>query len=319
MKRTNKIYYIVLSLLFIAGLNNPMKAQEFKKNATAGFTFLHIPVTARTAALGEASIALSDANSSGIFRNPALLGFSDKQHSVSVSYAPWLADIKNYGASYSMMTDFGVIGVGATMLDYGSMPRTQLGTGQNVYDVVGTFEANALALSLGYSRKLTDKFSFGVAIKYVQEKIDIYKASNVLFDGGVIYYTGFESLRIAASISNFGVDTKFLNDEFKMPAALRLGMAAEVFGSYDSEYRVTTTIEALHPNDGDERLNVGAELAWRNLLMLRGGYKFFYDEESYSFGLGLNVQQSVPLQIDFAFSDYGRLGTITRFTLQFGM
>jgi hypothetical protein len=204
-------------------------------------------------------------------------------------------------------------------MDYGTMPRTVKATGQKVFTVLGEFDANAISAGLTYSRLLTDRFSFGVTLKYVQEKIDIYKADNVLFDGGVLYYTGFHSLRIAATIQNFGTNSKFINDEFKMPATFRLGVAAEVFGDFNSEYRATITFEALHPNNADERVNVGTELSWRNIITLRGGYKFFYDEESYSFGLGLNPQLDVPLNIDFAYSEYGRLGNILRFTLHLGM
>jgi len=49
--------------------------------------------------------------------------------------------------------------------------------------------------------------------------------------------------------------------------------------------------------------------------VLRGGYKFFYDEESYSFGAGILPQASVPAGIDFSYSHYGRLGNIVRFSL----
>ena len=38
------------------------------------------------------------------------------------------------------------------------------------------------------------------------------QASNILFDGGVIYKTGFSSLRIAATIQNFGTNSKFINE-----------------------------------------------------------------------------------------------------------
>jgi hypothetical protein len=305
------ILFLIIPLL--------LSAQEFKKTATAGFTFLHIPATARTAGLGEASIALSDQNSSAVFNNPAGLGFMQSSHSLSISYAPWFADIKNYATSYAYNTGFGVIGVGLFMLDYGEMPRTVIAGGQKVYNVIGSFNANAMSIGLSYSRMLTDRFSFGVQLKYVQEKIDIYKADNILFDGGVLYYTGLSSLRIAATIQNFGVNSKFINDEFKMPAVLRLGAAAEVLGDFDSEYRVTLSAEAVNPNDGDERVNVGTEIGWKNIIVLRGGYKFFYDEESYSFGIGVNTPVPFPLMLDFAFADYGRLGNITRFTLQLGI
>lgn len=296
-----------------------MQAQEFKKTATSGFVFLEIPVTARTAALGEASIALSDLNSSSVFNNPGALGFVNNTHSLSLSYSPWIADIKNYASSYSFKSEFGVFGLSFLMFDYGDMPRTIVASGQKAYDVVGKFSANSSAIGLSYSKMLTDRFSFGMTIKYVNEKIDIYSADNILFDGGIIYYTGLSSFRIAASIQNFGVDTKFINDKFRMPAILRLGAAVEVLGDKEKNYYVTLTAEANHASDADERISFGTEISYQNMLFLRGGYKFFYDEETYSFGLGLRANYSMPLEVDFAFSAYGRLGNISRFTVQLGL
>lgn len=294
-------------------------AQTFKKNATAGFAFLEIPVTARTAALGEASLALSGGNSSSVFDNPAGLGFATQRHSMSASYAPWFADIKHYAASYAVNTGYGAFGLGLVVFDYGSMPRTVVAQGQKVYEVVGTFDAKSMACGLTYSTMLTDRFSFGATVKYVQERIDVYRASNLLFDGGVLYYTGLGSFRIAASIRNFGINAKFINDEFKMPSMFKLGVAVEVLGNDNAEHRVTLLTEALHPNDAAEKVHVGAEYAWRNSLSLRAGYKFFSDEESYSVGVGVNPQLSIPFGIDFAYADYGRLGTITRFTVLLGL
>ncbi|MFH0736640.1 MAG: PorV/PorQ family protein [bacterium] len=307
---------IILLFLMICTISY---SQDFKKNATAGFVFLELPVTARSAGMGESSISYADMNSSGLFVNPASLGFSNQTHSFSVTYSPWIADIKHYVTTYALKTDYGVFGFGAILLDYGSMQKTKKIQGQRLYEVLGTFNSNSLAIGLSYSKQLTDKFSFGVTGKYVRESIDIYSASNYLFDGGILYYTGLASLRIAATISNFGVDAKFINDKFKMPAMLRLGVAAEVFGGYDQDYRVTASAEAIHPNDGDEKVNVGTEISYKNMIDFRAGYKFFYDEESYSFGIGVKTNLSVPMQLDFAYSDYGRLGDIIRFTLQVGV
>lgn len=322
--QTSKIFFgkekifatFFLSILFLVNFSF---AQEFKKNATAGFVFLNIPTNARTAALGEASIALDNLNSAGLFVNSAILGFAQTQHSFTASYSPWIAEIKNYSAAYSFASDFGVLAAGFILFDYGSMPRTTVGAGQKVYDVVGSFNANSLSLNFSYSRRLTDRFSFGAGLKFVQETIDIYKANNILFDGGVLYYTGLGSLRIAATIQNFGTNAKFINDEFKMPAMLRLGAAVEVFENFSSDYRITLSTEALHPSDGDERINFGSEVSWKNIISLRAGYKFFYDEESYSFGVGINPRFEMPATIDFAFADYGRLGSILRFTINLGL
>ncbi|KAB2909817.1 MAG: PorV/PorQ family protein [Ignavibacteriales bacterium] len=307
-----KIRNFLLLFLSITALLN---AQEFKKTATAGFVFLQMPVTARGAALGESSVALADMGVSAIFSNPAGMGFNESQHSFTASYSPWIADIKHYAAGYSYKSDFGTFAFGAVAVDYGSMPKTKKVSGQKVYEVLGDFGANAVAVGASYSRALTDKFSFGVTVKYVREGIDQYSASNVLFDGGILYYTGLKSLRLGASIQNFGVEAKYINDPFKMPSVLKLGLAGEIYGDFNTEFRVTGIVEALHPNDGDERVNAGLEVGWKNMIMLRGGYKFFYDEETWSFGLGLNPTKQIPVGIDFSFADYGRLGNILRFTL----
>ena len=310
---------IKISFIISLIICSTILSQDFKKTATAGFTFLEIPVTARTAALGESSIALSDMNSQGIFTNPASVGFTELTHSFSASYSSWFADIKHYASSYSFKSDVGIFVAGVVMLDYGSMPRTVAGGGQRVYNVIGSFNANSISFGLGYSKMLTDRFSFGLVAKYVEEKIDIYKANNLLLDGGVLYYTGLGSLRIAASLQNFGTNSKFIADEFKMPIMLRLGAATEIVGQKDSEYRITLLAEALHPTDADERINFGTEISWNEIIILRAGYKFFYDEETYSFGLGINPGLSLPVSADFSFADYGRLGNTLRFTLQLGL
>ncbi len=317
MKILNFKLEIIFSLLLI--FSQTLNAQEFKKTATAEFTFLEIPVTARYASLGEASVAVADLNSDGIFINPASLGFTNQTHSFSTSFANWFADIKHYAASYSYNSGFGVFTAGIVIMDFGSMPRTVTGGGQKVYNIVGTFNANSIAASLGYSKMLTDRFSFGISAKYVEEKIDVYNASNILLDGGVLYYTGLGSLWIAASLQNFGTNSKFINDEFKMPIVFKLGAAAEVIGDKESYYRVTLITEASHPTDANDRLNFGTEISWSELVTFRAGYKFFYDEETYSLGLGVNPKLDFSMNLDFAYADYGRLGNILRLSLQFGL
>ncbi|NUN69955.1 MAG: PorV/PorQ family protein [Bacteroidetes bacterium] len=293
--------------------------QEFKNTATAGFVFLELPATARASALGEASLALSDVRSAALFTNPGALGFMSQSHSFTASAAPWLADIMHYSSSYAVRTDAGVFGIGMTAVDYGDIPRTVIASGQKVFDVTGSYTAGATSVGLSYSRMLTQQFSFGATIKYAEERIDTYAASNVLFDGGILYFTGLGSLRIAAAIQNFGVNAKFINDEFKMPSVLRMGVAAEVMNDPEAGFRMTVTGEALHPNDNNEKLHFGTELAWNEMIVLRGGYKFFYDEESFTAGIGLDPKFTFPLQIDISYSDYGRLGAVTRLTIQAGV
>lgn len=308
----------ILLLLLLLGVP-AVQGQEFKNTATAGFVFLELPATARAAAVGEASLAFSDVNAAAVFTNPGALGFASQSHSFSASYAPWLADITHYTTSYAVATEIGVFGLGVTALDHGDIPRTVIASGQKVFDVVGTYTAGATSVGLTFARKLTQQFSFGATVKYAEERIDVYSASNVLFDGGILYYTGFGSFRIAAAIQNFGVNAKFINDEFKMPSVLKMGAAAELVNDPEGGFRWTVIGEALHPNDNNEKVHLGTELAWNEMIVLRGGYKFFYDEESYTVGFGLDPKFTLPLSIDFAYADYGRLGAVSRMTIQLGL
>lgn len=309
----------MLFMVLIAALTIYITPQEFKKNATSGFTFLTIPVTARTAGLSESAIALSDNGSNSVFVNPAGLGFSEGAHSLALSYASYIADINHYAFSYSFSSDIGVVAVGMMQMDFGEMSRTVKSSGQKFFEENGKFGASGTAIFAGYSRRLTDKFAFGLAVKYVKESIDSYSADNFLLDGGVLYYTGLSSLRIAATINNFGTDSKYINDPFKMPSSIRLGAASEVLGTMESDLRVTLMAEAVHPNDGDERLNTGVEIGYNKMFFLRGGYKFFYDEETYSLGIGFNSDFSQTISADFSYADYGRLGGTLRFSLQYGL
>lgn len=306
-----------LTILLLLLLSAQVLPQDFKKTGTAGYTFLEIPVTARNAALGESSISLSDMNSSAIFSNPGALGFQQQSHSLSLSYSPWFADIKHYATSYAFSSAMGAFGFSAVALDYGSMPRTVRLSGQRVFEQTGFFSAKSMALGLTYAKQLTDKFSFGVTAKYVNEKIDVYSSSNVLMDGGFLYLTGLSSLRLGASITNFGTNSKFKNSDFKMPAMFRIGAAAELYQS--DKNKVTLIAEAVHPTDADERVNVGTEIKLMNILTLRAGYKFFYDEEKFSYGFGLALPMDYPVDLDFSASDYGRLGNVIRLTFQLGM
>jgi hypothetical protein len=303
---------IFMNLFFVRFANG----QQFNKNATSGFQFLQIPVSSKYAGMAEAAIAIKELKSDAIFHNPGILGFIEDNHLLSFSYAPYFADIKSYSASYLLRSDFGVFAIGSSVFDYGQFDKTLPG----VYQSVGKFSAASYQMSSAYSKRLTDKFAFGIALKYVEEKIDNYKASNILFDGGVLYYTGFNSLRIAAAIQHFGVDAKFINDPFKMPSVLKIGFAYELFGNYESDFRVTVMSEALHPNDADEKVNAALEIGLLKTISLRGGYKFFYDEETFSLGIGFcYMTGDFPIDIDYSYSDYGRLGGISRLSVSIGL
>lgn len=305
---------IFLFLFFALNLVFP---QSFKKVGTTGYVFLEIPVSTRASGVGDAGVALFHTSADAIFVNPSLTGFMTKKQSVNFIFANWLADTKQIASAYTVkLGNIGVLGIGFIRFDFGTMQGTVNANPDQPgnYIITETFSADAFALGISYAKMLTDRFSFGGVVKYVREKIWIYKSDNFVFDVGILYFTGFRSLRIAGTIQNFGVDSKYIGDSFKMPIIFKIGMAGEVIGEYDQPTRLSLMIEALHPSDSPEKLNVGVEYTYKNILSLRGGYKLNYDEENFTFGLGLNGSNArIPVNFDISYLNFNRLGSVVRF------
>ena len=51
---------------------------------------------------------------------------------------------------------------------------------------------------------MTDKFSFGVTVKYIDETLADVSMGGVLIDLGTYYWTGLGTTRFAVSVTNFG-------------------------------------------------------------------------------------------------------------------
>ena len=88
--------------------------------------------------------------------------------------------------------------------------------------------------------------------------------------------------------------------------------------------RITLAVDALHPNNNSESVNVGAEYGLKipgtGAFYLRGGYKALFMEES-EFGLSLgsgielNFLNNLGLKIDYAYRGVGVLGKTHAYSL----
>jgi long-subunit fatty acid transport protein len=289
--------------------------------------FLKIGVGGRAAALGESFVAISD-DASALYWNPAgLAQFSENQ--IIFSHNIWLVDINHdfLGAVYHLDTD-NTFGISLTSLSMDKMPVTTefapFGNGEY-------FGFSDIALSLSYARKMTEQFSFGGTVKYIEETLDKLKMRGIMIDIGTYYRTGLGSTRFAVAVSNFGAELapdgeivlvgnrkKSEWQSFAPPTMFRIGFAFEPYQS--DEHIVTTSIQLNHPNDNSENVSLGVEYSWSKILFLRGGYKINVDEQNYSFGAGVNVPISIAeFTFDYAFANFERLGSAHRFSIILGL
>ena len=306
--------------------------------------FLEIGAGSRAIALGGAYAASAD-DLTCMYWNPAGLGWI-KKAGISVNHANWLAETNfEYFAIAIPLNDQNVIGINLTVLDYikNQPVRTIIqpeGTGE-------FYGASDMALGLTYSKKLYDRFSFGITAKYIRQEIWHEKALGYAMDLGIHYKTRLDGLAIGSSISNFGGELKLggrdllrafdddqlnysndkLNvqhttDSFPLPLIIRSGITYNKKLFLNSS--VTCMVDLIHPSNNIETLNAGIEFTFLRYLSLRAGYQSLFDDSSESgltLGVGVlsNSKGNFPLGIHYTYSVWGILNDVHRFSIDWSI
>lgn len=332
MKRKQSTIIMAFVLLCACAFQTA-KAQ---KVGTSSLQFLKVMPTARATALGEAYVAFGS-GIDGIFWNPAMLtGITG--HEATSTYTQWLFDTKQYALAYGLsLGSLGRAGIQFQVTDIGSINETSVeNLGYTDYQnnsnpgsfhdgLTGrTFTPNSWVLGLSYAQQMTDHFSMGLTAKYVSESLwdgstitapDIYgnlqtfntSVKMVLFDFGMLYNTGYRTLRIGTSVQNFGAQVRFAQEAYPAPMVFRLGLAVDVIGknallSESSNNCMTLTTDIIQPNDYDQQLHFGAEYMFANLFALRVGYKWNYDADGLTFGGGANFDLDlIVISADYSY------------------
>jgi hypothetical protein len=329
-----KFLIIILALLAITF---ETKGQLFpvlggQRAGISAAQFLKIGVGGRAAALGESFIAIAD-DASSLYWNPAgLVQFNEDQ--IIFSYNSWLVDINHdfLGAVYHLTAE-DAIGVSLTSLSMQKMPVTTefapFGTGEY-------FSYGDIAIAFTYSKKMTDQFSFGGTVRYIEETLDKLKMRGFMIDLGTYYWTGLGTSRFAVAVTNFGNQlapdgevvlvgkrTKSEWQSFSPPTLFRIGFAFEPYQT--DQHRITTSLQLNHPNDNSENFAIGTEyefneFTFNSSFFLRGGYKFNVEEQNYSFGAGVKVPLLfTTLTFDYAYANFTKLGQAHRLSLILGI
>jgi hypothetical protein len=262
--------------------------------------------------MGSAFVAVAN-DASAAYWNPAgLARLPDRV--LSIDYVDWFADVQLSQISYVFTLPIipGAMAVQARSL---SMDRLPVRTVFRPDGSGTTYDAGDVAIGLSYARSLTDKFSTGLSIHYLQSTLASWTASAIAFDFGTLYDTGYRSLTIGMSIQSIGSEMTFIEDPVKLPTIFRVGMSMHLLRS--ETQRLLATGEFQHPPDNSERANAGMEYAISETLFARGGWYFRYDEERFSLGGGARLPSAlgVAAQADYSYTENRNLPPVHRLGL----
>lgn len=305
-----KIKPHIAAILAIA-ISIPAIAEDGKNQFNpiqTGVTSLNIAPDARGAAMGDLGAA-TEPDAYSQFWNPSKYAFAYSTAAISLSYTPWLRKLVNdiYLANLSGYWKIGGSDNQAVSasLRYFSLGEIDMTDDSGV--AVNSVNPYELAFDLGYSRKLSESFSMGVALRYIYSDLafsDAYSAEQQTgasafaadISGFLTTYPiigrnecqwswGFNISNIGSKVSyNDGNDPAFLPTNFRLGTTFTFPLAQ--YNNLALSVDVNKLLVPTRPRESDYTANDGtfdsegyenALDEWRNTSSISGIFKSFSD------------------------------------------
>lgn len=300
------------------------------KKGQVGFRFLENPISAEAIGRGGLGLVMIR-NANTVFWNPAGLGWLDGKLDLCINYTKGIADINNssFAAAYTIGR-FGILALDFLIMDYGEFYGTRRANNEQGFIDTETFSPQSLALGLSFSQRVSDRFSYGVRVKYARQDLgsawialagkDVddpelqigeksYVHGEPAIDIGAIYDFLFHNIRFGAAIQNFSREIRYEEEKFPLPFAVSFSLTIDPLSFFVPEgkdYSLLVGLETRHARDFQEKFKFGAEFEYQQLLVLRSGYMGNYDERGLTLGVG--VKQKLlnnRFRFDYAYQNFG--------------
>jgi hypothetical protein len=172
------------------------------------FQFLNFTGSARVASTGGYLLTIRDNDATLGQENPALLN-REMHGMVNFNYVNYFADA-NYGfTSYTKhIANVGTFNGSLLFANYGQFDYADVNGDRNG----SQFQANDLALSLGYGRPLDSLWSVGASVRLIGSFYEKYNAFGIASDLGVNYYKKSNGFGFALLAKNIGVQLNGYSD-----------------------------------------------------------------------------------------------------------
>ena len=298
-----------MAALLLPGVSyadNDIKDNEFNPLNT-GVTTLGITPDARGSAMGNLGAA-TDPDINSQFWNPSKYAFAYSNGGLGISYTPWLRKLVN-DIFLADLSGYMKLGSGDNQALSASFRYFSLGevtSNDDVGTVIQTINPYELAFDVGYSRKLSEKFSMGVVLRYIYSDLsydDVYSgeqntaASAFAADlsGYFVSYPmvgsiecqfagGFNLSNIGSKVSyNHGNNTAFLPTNLRLGANFMFPLAdynTLAFGLDLNKLLVPAKPRSsnydMDTQEGQEQFEKDLD-DWENMSPITGIFKSFSD------------------------------------------
>lgn len=313
MKNKNWCYiFTVLSALFFSN-------DVFSQNNTT-YSFLNLDAGARASALaGSFSSNTNDVMS--IFYNPAALSTLNKSQ-VNAGFYKYLLDINAGNAAYSQkLKNSGYIGAGIRYINYGSFDKFDEQSNN-----LGTFSANELALSLGYSNVYSKNFHYGINMKFIYSGIDEFTSTGLAADIGLLYLIPSTQWNFGLSLLNAGFQlSEYNTTKEDLPVDLRVAVSKKLEHLPLNIHFEFDNLVSYEENffDRFKNLSIGGEFDLSDYVQFRLGYDNSLRQDlktgsslgiaGFSAGFGIKFLESYSL--DYSFNSMGNVGSTQSFNI----
>lgn len=316
------------AMIFAAALVSPAAAQQGTQDNTAyggaSGEFLLLGAGARGTALGGAYAALAT-DVTAMYYNPAGLAQLARP-SVMLSSSKYIADTKYAWAGVAFPMAGGVRSVGISLgsFGFGDQPIYTLadpdGNGRT-YSVRQTFISGTL------SQNFSDRFSAGVSLKFINDRLGTAKANGVAVDFGTNFHAsvGARPIRASFVIQNLGTNLQHSGEDlivgvtrqpplgtvdvpqepqsatlstssWTLPVLFRVGVALDLVAQGSNH--LTLLSEFTQPNNTKPGAGAGFEWSMQNIgqrgfsVAARGSYTLQPDNKVNDLVIGMPTKES---------------------------
>ena len=194
----------VLTLLYIFTESD---AQE----GSSAYSFLDIPVSAHSAALGGNNVSIIEDDITLMYTNPAALAnVSDK--TLNLNFTSYFSGTSKLSAAFAKVSgERGTWAAAAEYLNYGSMTETN-----ESHEELGKISAKDFGLMGGYCYSFSDKWVGAAIGKALFSNYGNYSSIGLGVDLGVNYFDEANGLSLGLVARNLGGQVKALKTNTRL-------------------------------------------------------------------------------------------------------